>query len=347
MRLLEAILAANGRASLIGGKPEPLSPDFADALPLAALTCIDARLNKLIPEMLGVPEEKFIWLRNAGNIITSPLSSTMRSLALACAVKGGKEIVVIGHSDCLVAKSSTMQLLESFAKLGVVRAKLPENINEFFGVFASERQNVIKACEIIRSSPLVGPKVTVHGLLIDIQTGRLEWLVNGYESFGSAASEFTSSLKTAMDKAEAVIGDLQEFKLGEMKFPETKIGEVAGKAEQVFQKIEDFAVAHPEAQTPKELVVAAAKDFARHIVRTKLYKVVGDDKKVYGPINGEKVIQWLAEERIDPKTLVQLEGSSEWTSLERLGELIRRAPIPVPPPLQPKMSFKVKRPGQR
>ena len=347
MQLLEAIISANGRASLTGGKPEPLSVEFADALPLVALTCIDARLNRLIPEMLGVSEEKFIWLRNAGNIITGPMTSTMRSLSLGCAVKGGKEIVVIGHSDCQVAKNSTMQLLESFAKLGVARAKLPENINDFFGVFASERQNVIKACEIIRSSPLIGPKIPVHGLLIDIQTGRLEWLVNGYETFGSAASEFTSSLKTAMDKAEAVIGDLQEFKLGEMKFPETKIGELAGQADQIFQKIEDIAVAYPQAQTPKELVVEAAKDFARHILRTKLYKVVGDDKKVYGPINGEKVLQWLAEDRIDPKTLVQMEGTSDWTPLERLGEVARRAPIPLPPPLQPKMGFKFKRPGKR
>ena len=172
MRLLEAIIAASENTASVGRKPELDVTEFADSLPLAALTCIDARLNKLIPEMLGVPEEKFIWLRNAGNIITGPTSSTMRSLALACAVKGGKEIAVIGHTDCLVAKSGTMQLLDSFAKLGVSRAKLPENITEFFGVFASERQNVIKACDIVRSSPLIGPNVSVHGLLMDINSGK-------------------------------------------------------------------------------------------------------------------------------------------------------------------------------
>ena len=68
-------------------------------LPLIALTCIDPRLNHLLPDRLGIPEESFIWLRNAGNIVTGPLSSTMRSLALACAIKGGKEIAVIGHTD--------------------------------------------------------------------------------------------------------------------------------------------------------------------------------------------------------------------------------------------------------
>jgi carbonic anhydrase len=350
MKLLESIIAANQRAAAGGGKVELALEDQSAALPLVALTCIDARLNRHIPEMFGVPEDKFIWLRNAGNIITGPMSSTMRSLALACAVKGGKEVVILGHSDCQVAKNSTMQLLESFAKLGVERARLPDNINEFFGMFSSERQNVIKACEIVRSSALIGPKVPVHGLLMDVQNGRLEWLVNGYETFHSTATEFTAALKTTMDRAQAALGDMEDFKLGDMKFPETKIGELAGKMEPILQTIEDIAKAHPQAQTPKQLVVEAAKDvardFARHIVRTKGYKVIGDDQRQYGPISGEKLLQWLAEERVDGKTPVQVEGSTEWRPLELIGEMAKRA-IPIPPPLVPKPTFGFKRSGQR
>ena len=345
MRLLEAIIEANQRAVSSGGKVELPAGEFTAALPLVALTCIDVRLNALIPERLGVPEEKFIWLRNSGNIIFDPMSSMTRTLAMACAIKDGKEIAVIGHTDCLVCKTTTMQLLERFKALGVERQALPDNLNEFFGLFSSERQNVMKACEIIRSSPLVGPKVPVHGLLIDIQSGKLEWLVNGYETFGATASEFTRSLKTALSRAEGVIGDMKEFKLGDMKFPETKIGEAVTKAEQFMQQIGEVVAAHPQAQSPRELAVEGAKDFLRHIVKSKLYKVVGDDKKIYGPINGEKVLAWLAEERIDPKTLVQTEGSTEWTQLEKLGELVKRVPIPLPPPLQPRVGFK--RPGQR
>ena len=63
--------------------------------------------------------------------------------------------------------------------MGVERELLPDNINEFFGMFSSERQNVIKACDIVRRSPLIGPKIPVHGLLLDIETGKLDWIVNG------------------------------------------------------------------------------------------------------------------------------------------------------------------------
>jgi len=179
MRLFEAIIEANHRA-VAGDESAGVRPaDFADELPLIALTCVDPRLNAFFPNVLALPGEEFIWLRNAGNIITGPLSSTMRSLALACAVKGGREIAIIGHSDCQVCKTSTMKLTDAFRALGVERAGLPENLTEFFGLFASERQNVIKAVDYVRHSPIIGPKIPVHGLMVDIAAGKLEWVVNG------------------------------------------------------------------------------------------------------------------------------------------------------------------------
>src|SRR5271156_5790958 len=119
MHLFEAIIDANHRA--VGGDASAgLHPaEFADSLPVIALTCIDPRLNAFFPNALALPTDKFIWLRNAGNIITAPLSSTMRSLALACAVKGGKEIAIIGHSDCQVAKTTAAQLLDRLKALGI------------------------------------------------------------------------------------------------------------------------------------------------------------------------------------------------------------------------------------
>ena len=239
MRLFEAILEANHRA--VGGDPTAgLHPaEFADSLPLVALTCIDPRLQPLMPEVLGIPEEHFIWLRNAGNIITGPLSSTMRSLALACAVKGGREIAIIGHTDCLVCKTSMMELTERFRALGVDRTRLPENLTEYFGLFASERQNVLRAVEHVRGSPLIGPRVPVHGLMVDIHTGRLEWLVDGYrvlESVGARSPTGLPSVST-LDALKQLV----PFDLGEMKFPAGRIGELATKAGDVAGKVEQFA----------------------------------------------------------------------------------------------------------
>ena len=230
MRLFEAILDANNRA-VAGDQSAGLHPaDFASELPVVALTCIDVRLNPLLPELLGVPKDQFIWLRNAGNIITGPLSSTMRSLALACAVKGGKEIAIIGHTDCQVGKTTTMELIDRFRSLGVERHLLPANVNEFFGMFASERANVIKAVDIVRQSPLIGPKIPVHGLLVEIETGKVEWLVNGYqtvETLGKCQNEVVTAAGHAVDALKA----LTDIEIGRIKFSDTKIGETVTKAE--------------------------------------------------------------------------------------------------------------------
>lgn len=242
MRLFEAIVDANHRA-VAGDTKAGLRPaDFEEELPIIALTCVDPRLNALFPNVLGLPGEQFIWLRNAGNIITGPLSSTMRSLALACAVKGGKEIAIIGHTDCQVGKTTTMQLLEKLESMGVKRQFLPENITEFFGMFGTERQNVIKSCEFARHSPLIGPKVPVHGLLVDVETGKLEWIVNGYDNLGSMTERWNEAVKSAGQTVD-MMKSLTDFQIGDMKFPETKIGEAVTKAEDwLAKKVEQMEI---------------------------------------------------------------------------------------------------------
>jgi carbonic anhydrase len=269
MRLFEAIVDANHRA-IAGDASAGLHPaDFAEELPVIALTCIDPRLNALFPNALALPAEQFIWLRNAGNIITGPLSSTLRSLALACAVKGGNEIAVIGHTDCQIARTTTMLLLDKLKALGVERHLLPDNINEFFGMFGSERQNVIKACDIIRHSPLIGPKMPVHGLLVDTETGKLEWIVNGYQTLETAASRPGAPANLIGQMTEK----LGHFNIGEMKFPEAKIGELATKtANWLNQEVEQIEAKSAEdvAKVAAQASAYAEKHWPRTPVQTQI-----------------------------------------------------------------------------
>jgi carbonic anhydrase len=246
MRLFEAIIDANHRA-VAGDNSAGLHPaEFADALPVIALTCIDPRLNAFFPNALALPAEEFIWLRNAGNIITGTLSSTMRSLALAGAVKGGREIAIIGHSDCQVAKTTTMVLLEKLKALGVDRSRLPDNINDFFGTFGSERQNVIKACGFARSSPLIGPQIPVHGLMLDVETGKLDWVVNGYDAL---QTQLTPPMPKMDFAALGHAGSFKDFDMGEMKFPEMKIGEASVKIGELEIKTDSTAPVLPPVST--------------------------------------------------------------------------------------------------
>lgn len=247
MRLFEAIIDANHRA-VAGDASAGLHPaDFENELPVIALTCIDPRLNAFFPNALALPAEQFIWLRNAGNLITGTLSSTMRSLALACAVKGGREITIIGHTDCRVCRTTTSALLDELKSLGVDRSRLPENVTEFFGMSGSERQNVIKACDFARQSPLIGPKIPVHGLMIDIETGKLDWVVNGYDTLQTPVPPTLA--KTDFAKLGA-LGSFNDFEFGEMKFPEMKIGEASAKIGSAENKLPLASQIAPPVSSP-------------------------------------------------------------------------------------------------
>ena|ERR1041384_3139398 len=267
MRLIEAIIDANHRA-LNGDEKAGLHPDeFGDELPIIALTCIDPRLNRLLPDALGIKAEQFIWLRNAGNIIFEPMSSMMRTLALACAVKGGREIAIIGHTDCRVRSTTMSDLLDRFKALGVERSHLPDNLNEFFGLFASERQNVIRGADIIRSSPLIGRKIPVHGLLIDIETGKLEWLVNGYETLARAGS---GAVAPSVHGGHESIASLLDSNLGSIKFPDTKIGQAAARIVSEAVEVAEHAIeAKLKISPPHEAPAEPPPIFARPVHRKR------------------------------------------------------------------------------
>lgn len=229
MRLVEAIVNANHRA-LAGDASAGLRPaEHADALPVAALSCLDARLNPLLPEVLGIPEEAFLWVRNAGNVVAGPFSDVVRSLALACLADGAREILILGHTDCRVAQQTLLGLLDRLTALGIARDRLPEDLQGCFQLFGSEAQNLHLACEVVRQSPLISPQVPVHGLLVDLETGRLDWLVNGYETLPALGARVERVVEAARETVEAFKG-LTDFRVGSWELRETPIGRTLEQA---------------------------------------------------------------------------------------------------------------------
>ena len=63
-----------------------------------------------------------------------------------------------------------------------------------------------------------------------------------------------------------------------------------------------------------------------------MYKIIGTDQKEYGPVSGDQLRQWIAEGRINARTMVQPEGAQDWKPLADFPEF---QPLPGrrPPPL--------------
>jgi hypothetical protein len=67
------------------------------------------------------------------------------------------------------------------------------------------------------------------------------------------------------------------------------------------------------------------------------YKIIGGDRKEYGPVTAEQLRQWVAEKRANAQTLAQPEGGAEWKPLYSWPEFADLAGglVPLLPPVTP------------
>jgi len=64
-----------------------------------------------------------------------------------------------------------------------------------------------------------------------------------------------------------------------------------------------------------------------------MYKIVGIDGKVYGPITAAQLRQWITEGRANALTQVLAPGATEWQALGGLADFA--GPFASPPPINP------------
>jgi TM2 domain-containing membrane protein YozV len=63
-----------------------------------------------------------------------------------------------------------------------------------------------------------------------------------------------------------------------------------------------------------------------------MFKIIGTDGQQYGPVNGEQIRRWIAENRANAQTLIQPEGAVEWRALSSFPEFAGEMKS-TPPPL--------------
>lgn len=61
-----------------------------------------------------------------------------------------------------------------------------------------------------------------------------------------------------------------------------------------------------------------------------MYKVIGSDQQIYGPVAAAQLHQWLAEGRVNLDTLVQLEGAADWKPLSTCPGFAIPPPVSMP-----------------
>ncbi len=158
---------------------------------MAVVTCMDCRLVQMFEQALGLERGDVLELRTAGATISKPEradggSDLIRSLAGGIYLLGVREVAVIGHTQCGLAHANPTVLTASMEALGVdpqtliKKEKLGnvQGLMNWLGAFDDVHINVKEVVNVIRNSPYL-PKIPVHGLVIDINTGELEVVDRG------------------------------------------------------------------------------------------------------------------------------------------------------------------------
>ena len=92
---------------------------------------------------------------------------------------GVKEIAIIGHYECGMAKTTsdslTKAMLQSGVPLGAIKM-VEKELVEWADSFQKPEENVVKVVEQLRDNPLIPEYVKVHGLMFHPRSGKLELL---------------------------------------------------------------------------------------------------------------------------------------------------------------------------
>src|SRR6266849_6813705 len=153
---------------------------------MAVVTCMDCRLVRMFEQALGLERGDVLELRTAGATISMPeregaANDLIRSLAGGIYLLGVREVAIIGHTHCGLSHVDAITVTATMQALGVdpqqlIKQEGRDETNSFLhwlGAFSDVHVNVREVVNVIRNSPYL-PKIPVHGLVIDINTGKLE-----------------------------------------------------------------------------------------------------------------------------------------------------------------------------
>lgn len=151
---------------------------------VALITCMDTRLVNFLEPALGIGRGEAKVIKTAGNGITGVFDGTIRSLLVCIYELGVKEIFVIGHHECGMAKTTSEGLIKTMLERGISKEAIhmiKKELIEWADEFHHPEQNVIDTVERIRLNPLIPADVSIHGLIFHPRSGKVDVIVNGYD----------------------------------------------------------------------------------------------------------------------------------------------------------------------
>nr|WGD75572.1 carbonic anhydrase [Bacillus subtilis] len=169
-------------------KYEPYRTTKFPSKKLVIVTCMDTRLTELLPQAMGLKNGDAKIVKNAGAIVSHPFGSVMRSILVAIYELQAEEVCIVGPHECGMSGLDASSILEKAKERGVEDRRLNLltsaglDLKTWLTGFDSVEESVSHSVNMIKNHPPLPKKVPVHGLVIHPETGKLDVVINGYET---------------------------------------------------------------------------------------------------------------------------------------------------------------------
>ncbi len=186
MTLLEQFLQENEKyckTTSVDYTQEDVKKSKLPQKQVAILTCMDTRLVNFLEPALGIERGEAKVIKTAGNCVTGVFDGTIRSLLVCIYELGIKEIFVIGHHECGMAKTTSESMTQAMLARGIQPEAIhmiSKELREWADEFQHPEENVEVTVDQLRMNPLIPKDVPVHGLMFHPRTGKVDVVVDGY-----------------------------------------------------------------------------------------------------------------------------------------------------------------------
>ncbi|MGL5346249.1 MAG: beta-class carbonic anhydrase [Peptostreptococcaceae bacterium] len=155
---------------------------------IVILSCMDTRLIDLLPKSMNLKNGDAKIIKNAGATIMHPFGSIMRSIIVAIYEFEVDEVLIIGHHGCGMCNLNTDGLLKEIIDRGISEETINTvtnsgiNVNQWLHGFESVEESIKDSVYRVKNHPLTPDDVTIHGLVICPETGKIDVVVDGYNN---------------------------------------------------------------------------------------------------------------------------------------------------------------------
>jgi len=150
---------------------------------VSIVTCMDPRLLELLPKAMNLKNGDAVLIKTAGGEISKELDSVVRSLLIAIYELHVEEIIIVGHHNCGAQHLNSEDFMKKIHEQCGDQLYSEKVKNEFFSGFGDLVESVRRSVNLVRNHPFIPKNISVHGLIIDPDTGKIELVEMNNQKF--------------------------------------------------------------------------------------------------------------------------------------------------------------------